>query len=265
MSRQLFFNINLKFLRMRLKQSQQQLSDNLGIKRSQLASYELGHTTPPVEPLLRMANYFKMTMDTLLTIDLSRLGELQLRQLESGEDVYISGGKLRVLATTVNSENRENIELVPIKARAGYTTGYNDPEFIKKLPVFHLPFLSEDRKYRAFQTEGDSMLPIKSGSYVIGEFVQDWDDLKDGDAAVVVTENDGAVFKIIYNQLRKKHNLLLRSLNPLFPAYEVKLEDIKEIWKFKYYFSNVMPDELSTNELVLFKLTGIDEKLDRIK
>jgi len=249
---------------MRLKQSQQQLADSLGIKRTQLASYELGNTTPPVEPLLGMADYFKMTMDTLLTIDLSKLGELHLRQLESGEDVYISGGKLRILATTVNSDNKENIELVPIKARAGYTAGYNDPEYIRKLPVFHLPFLSEDRKYRAFQIEGDSMLPIKSGAYVVGEFVQDWDGIKDGDACVVLTENDGAVFKIIYNQLRKKQNLLLKSLNPLYPAYEVKVAEVKEIWKFKYYFTNEMPDELSTNELLLYKLTGIDEKLGRM-
>lgn len=265
MANQFFFNNNLKFLRTRLKQSQQQLADNLGIKRTQLASYELGNTTPPIEPLMRMADFFKFTVDTLLTVDLTKLGELHLRQLEAGEDVYISGGRLRVLATTVNSENKENIELVPIKARAGYTAGYNDPQYIQKLPVFQLPFLSDDRKYRAFQIEGDSMLPIKSGSYVIGEFIQDWDGVKDGDACIVLTENDGAVFKIIYNQIRKKQNLLLKSLNPLFAPYEVKIGEVKEIWKFKYYFTNEMPDELSTNELVLYKLTGIDEKLGRMK
>ncbi|MFM9943705.1 MAG: XRE family transcriptional regulator [Bacteroidia bacterium] len=265
MSRQFFLNNNVKFLRTRLKQSQQQLSDNLGIKRTQLASYELGNTTPTLEPLMQMADFFKLTIDTLLNIDLSRLGELQLRQLESGEDVYISGGKLRVMATTVNNDNKENIELVPIKARAGYTAGYNDPEFIKKLPVFQLPFLSQDRSYRAFQIEGDSMLPIKSGTYIIGEFVQDWDGIKDGDACIILTENDGAVFKIIYNQIRKKQNLLLKSLNPLFPPYEVKIGEVKEIWKFKYYFTNEMPDELSTNEMLLYRLTGIDEKLGKIK
>lgn len=265
MSTQFFLNNNLKFLRTRLKQSQQQVADTLGIKRTQWASYELGNTTPPVEPLMRMAIFFKITMDTLLTVNLSQLGELRLRQLQSGDDVYISGGKMRVLATTVDNENKENIELVPIKARAGYTAGYNDPEFIKKLPVFQLPFLSQDRSYRAFQIEGDSMLPIKSGTYIIGEFVQDWDGVKDGEACIVLTENEGAVFKIIYNQIRKKQNLLLKSLNPLFAPYEVKIGEVKEIWKFKYYFTHEMPDELSTNELLLYKLTGIDEKLERMK
>lgn len=265
MSQQFFLNNNLKFLRTRLKYSQQQLADSLGIKRTQLASYELGNTTPPVKPLMQMAVFFKLTVDALLSIDLSKLNESDVQKLEAGEDVYISGGKMRVLATTVNHENKENIELVPIKARAGYTAGYNDPEFIKKLPVFQLPFLSQDRSYRAFQIEGDSMLPIKSGTYIIGEFVQDWDGVKDGDACIVLTENDGAVFKIIYNQIRKKQNLLLKSLNPLFAPYEVKIGEVKEIWKFKYYFTNEMPDELSTNELVLYKLTGIDEKLKQMQ
>lgn len=140
MANQFFFNNNLKFLRTRLKQSQQQLADNLGIKRTQLASYELGNTTPPIEPLMRMADFFKFTVDTVLTVDLAKLGELHLRQLEAGEDVYISGGRLRVLATTVNSDNKENIELVPIKARAGYTAGYNDPQYIQKLLFFSCRF-----------------------------------------------------------------------------------------------------------------------------
>lgn len=259
----IFLAGNIKFLRNRLKQSQQQLADNVGITRSQLASYEAGNTSPSLEPLMALAAHFKLTIDTMLTVDLSKIGELQLRQLESGEDIYISGGKLRVLATTVDPENRENIELVPIKARAGYTAGYNDPEFVRSLPVFQLPFLSQDRKYRAFQIEGDSMLPIKHGSYVIGEFVQNWRALKDGEAVIVITKDEGAVFKIIYLPQQRKNQVLLKSLNPLYEPYEMDMQEILEVWKFKYYFSAEMPDEPSTGELLLMKLTGIEARLNK--
>jgi len=54
--------------------------------------------------------------------------------------VYIKGSNLRVLATTVDIANNENIEMVAEKAKAGYTTGYADPEFISELPVFQFPF-----------------------------------------------------------------------------------------------------------------------------
>jgi hypothetical protein len=97
--------------------------------------------------------------------------ESQIRLLEGGNDVFIKGSTIRVLSGTVDSSNNENIELVGHKAKAGYTTGFADPEFVKVLPVFQLPFLSREKKYRTFQISGDSMLPIPDGSYVTGEFI----------------------------------------------------------------------------------------------
>lgn len=73
-----------------------------------------------MEALINFSNYFKISIDTLLRVDMSKLSDLQLRELELGYDSYVRGTKLRVLATTVDSKNRENIELVPAKAKAGY-------------------------------------------------------------------------------------------------------------------------------------------------
>ena len=53
-----------------------------------------------------------------------------------------------MLTTTVDSKNKENIEVINQKASAGYRTGFADPEYIKVLPTFQLPFLSADKKYR---------------------------------------------------------------------------------------------------------------------
>ena len=107
----------------------------------------------------------------------------------------------------MNSVNRENIELVTEKAKAGYRTGYADPEYIGELPVFNLPFLSDKRKYRTFQLKGDSMLPIPDGSWVTGEFVQDWMEVKNGKAYIVFTLDDGIVFKIVETSFRRTGNL----------------------------------------------------------
>jgi transcriptional regulator with XRE-family HTH domain len=259
---QIFLTDNIKLLRNRRKENQQELADSLGIKRSTLASYEAGTGKPPIDTLLLLADHFQMSVDALLKVNLSKLGELQLRQLEHGDDVYLSGGKLRVLATTVSPENIENVELVPLKVKAGYTAGYNDPEFIRTLPVFHLPFLSTDRKYRAFQIEGDSMLPVKHGSYIIGEFVQDWRGIKDGYPYVFILEEEGAVFKVAYNQVRTRKNMLLKSLNPIYDPYEVPVTDIKEVWKYVYYFTDDVPVALTSSEEIMLRLTRIENQLD---
>jgi len=84
-----------------------------------------------------------------------------LQTIENGNDIFVKGNEMRVLATTVTPQNEDNVELVSIKAKAGYTTGYFDPEFIAGFPAFQLPFLSKNKKYRTFQISGDSILPIK--------------------------------------------------------------------------------------------------------
>ena len=247
----MFFKSNIKFLRERKKITQDIAASGLELKRTTLNNYENGYAEPKMDMLPFFSKFYKMSIDTLININLSRLSESQLREMETGHDSYIRGTKLRVLATTVNSSNRENIELVPIKARAGYTAGYNDPEFISGLPTFNLPFLSTERKYRTFQTDGDSMLPIPDKSYVTAEYVTDWHDVKDGHAYIVLTMDEGIVFKVVYNQVRTKKKLLLRSLNTTYKPYEVNVSEVKEIWKMVYYTSPQLPEPvIEKDELV---------------
>lgn len=245
----MYFASNIRLLRKRRHRTQDVVAGELGFSRSTLNSYENGIViNPTIEALISFSKYFRVSIDTLIKIDLSKLSESQLSEIERGYDIYVTGGKLRVLATTVNSENEENIEVVPLRAKAGYTAGYNDPEFISSLPTFQLPFLSHEKKFRAFQIDGDSMLPIKHGSWIIAEFVHDWRDVKDGQAYIVVTKDDGIVFKIMFNQVRKHKNFLLRSLNPAYEPYEVPANEVLEIWKFINYISSDLPEPESTQE-----------------
>ena len=174
--------------------------------------------------------------------DLHEFSELRLTNLENGFDVDVSGKKLRVLTTTVNQDNEEHIELVPMAAQAGYTQGLYDPEYIKVLPTFQLPFLSKDRKYRTFPISGDSMPPISHGSFVTGEFIQNWNYVKDGYPYIIVTKEDGIVFKIVYNKIKRNKTFLLCSTNTAFKPYEVKVDDILEIWKFTNYINSDAPE-----------------------
>ncbi len=248
-----FFSNNLKLFRKRKGFSQDDLGKAVGLKRHDIDNYERG-IIPAPENMIAIADLFRVSVDTLLRIDLSKLSAFGLRQLEMGFDSYVRGTKLRVHATTVDSDNRENVELVSHKAQAGYTAGYNDPEFIGGLPTFNLPFLSREKKYRMFQIDGDSMLPIPNRSYVVGEFMQDWYDIKDGHAYIFVTRNDGIVFKVAYNEIRKKKHLLLKSLNRKYEPYQVPANDILEVWRFVNYISTELPDNTATNSEVFEKV-----------
>lgn len=261
----MYFSNNIKLLRQRKQRTQDVVAGELGMSRSTLNSYENGMiTNPTVEALISFSAYFKCSIDTLVKVDLSKLSESKLRELELGHDDFIKGTKLRVLATTVDRDNKDNIELVPVKAKAGYTNGYNDPEFISSLPTFQLPFLSPDRKYRSFQISGDSMLPIPDKSYITAEFVDNWLNVKDGNAYIVLTQDEGVVFKVLYNQLRSKKKFLLKSLNTAYEPYELAQSEIKEIWKFINYISHELPQPDGNKDELLNTVSLLQKEMSKI-
>ncbi len=237
---------NLKILRKRKAISQEDAAKMIGIPRSSYSGYENGVAQPPIELLIKLADNFKLSVDVLLRNDLSKYSDNKLEEMEQQLD-FTTGNNLRVLVTTTDNKQEEMIELVPESAKAGYSTGYADPEFIKVLPAFNLPFLSRQKKCRAFPISGDSMPPVNHGSFVVGEYLENWRMVRDGFPYIVVTKNEGIVFKILYNRIETTRSLQLCSTNPLYQPYEIAVSEILEIWKFVNYICSEMeetkPDE----------------------
>lgn len=230
----MYFAENIKFLRQRKNLSQNDLASILELTRTTLAGYEKS-VQPPFKTLVKFADYFKVSIDALIRYNLKELSEFQLSQIEDGFDIDVTGQKLRLLTVSVDKEGNENIEMVPVKAQAGYTSDYGDIEFIASLPKFSLPFLPNDKTYRTFQIKGDSMLPIPEGSWVTGAYIQNWKTIKDGTPCIIVTRDDGIVFKVVYNQIEKTQTFLLVSSNRSYKPYELKANKIIEVWQFVTY------------------------------
>lgn len=261
----MYFTNNIKLLRKRRGRTQDEIAIALNMKRSTLSGYENGIAQPSLEVLIAFSKFYKIAIDTLVTIDLSKLSEFQFSELERGNDVFIKGSNLRVLATTISKENEDNIELVPEKAKAGYATGFADPEFIKELPTFQLPFLSKNKKYRTFQLKGDSMLPIPDGSWVTSEFVQDWNTLLTGYGYIIFTVDEGIVFKIVENLIEKEGKLRLYSLNPIYEPFDVALSEIKEVWKFVNYISSELPEPALPSSELIKTVAGLKRDVAQMK
>lgn len=261
----MYFSSNIKLLRKRRGRTQDDVAHALAMKRSTLSGYENQVAQPGIEALLAFSQYFNIAIDTLIRVDLSGLSESQLLQIERGYDVYLKGSKLRVLATTVDNENNENIELVNEKASAGYTTGFADPDFIRVLPTFQLPFLSRNRKYRTFQISGDSMLPIPDKSWVTGEYVENWLMIRSNYPYIVLTIDDGIVFKVVENRIKQEGRLKLISLNPLFEPYDIEASQVKEVWKFVHYISSAMPEPNMPKEKLMEEVQSLKRQVHAIQ
>ncbi len=251
------FGNNLKVLRKGFELTQNQLAEKLGINRATLASYEEGRAEPKFDKLKRIASFFKVSTDDLI-----------LATKEKKDDFAEWERKdLQILPIVVDNENMERISLVPKKASAGYLKGLEDAEFIGQLPSFSLPVEQLNQgTFRAFEIEGDSMLPIQSGSYIIAKYEDDWRAVKDGKAYIVVSENDGLTFKRVEIDLRKEI-LNLTSDNKGYDPYSIPLYEVRELWEAKAILSfeldqvKTEKQELSDLSKMLFDLKSEVEHL----
>ncbi len=213
---------NLKYLRLQKGLSQEQLADNLGITRSRLGAYEENRNEPSIDLLISISDYFHVAVDALVRGDLTK----------TSLDGLMKIGKNRMLfPVLIDEDGRDVVELVPLKASAGYLRIYSDHNYIERLPRMKLPFLPTG-KHRAFPIKGDSMPPIKEGSFVVAKYVEKLEEVKNGHTYIVVTKDDGLSYKRIFNLNTKKGFLECHSDNKMYQPYNVNLKDIVELWEY---------------------------------
>lgn len=232
------FSDNIKYLRVNKSLTQQGVADELMITRARLLKYEDGTSQPPIELLKKISNFYNVSIDILVSVD--------LRKILIGDLLKLDDNRI-LLPITVDKQGENFIEIIPHKAKAGYTSGYADPEFIENLQQISLPFL-RNGKFRAFPVEGDSMPPHKEGSFIVGKYVEKLGDVMDGKTYILLTKNDG----IVYKRLNKNgRNLTLQSDNRVYKPYDVKASEILEIWEYACSIATkeFLPDDLGTENV----------------
>lgn len=231
---------NIRYLRKLHGFTQEAFANAIGIKRSLVGAYEEGRADPRLHNLVKIAALFEISTDMLLQQALTGLSKTEINNKKPKATAQ---PKLKILPITVDHTDRENIELVPQKAAAGYLNGYSDPEYIKELPRFQLPFLPKNATYRAFELSGDSMLPLSPGTIIIGKYIEQLADIVSGKTYVVVSVKEGIVYKRVFNYIEEKAKLFLVSDNNLYQPFELDVEDVMELWEAKAFISVDFPEK----------------------
>lgn len=214
------FSDNLRFLRESRKESQRETAESLDIKRGRYEPYESGKVEPPYEILKKIARYFGVSIDLMLSVDVRKYRIDDLLKLDDNRII---------LPIMVDANGEDLIEIVPYKARAGYLTGYADPEFIETLPQITMPFLGPG-KHRAFPVGGDSMPPHDDKSFIIGKYVENLGEIKKNKTYILITRSEGMTYKRLNS--KNDDSLTVEPDNVIYNPYEVKLSDIIEIWEY---------------------------------
>ncbi|MFT4566036.1 MAG: transcriptional regulator with XRE-family HTH domain [Saprospiraceae bacterium] len=239
---------NIKFLRKKQNLSQVALGESLMLSRSNLAKYEKGIHDPGIEVLLRISRYFKISVDLLLTVAI-------------GDDNYeeIISQSSMIMPIQVDKNGDRVIEIIPHNASAGYLGSYSDPEYIENLEHLYLPFLPQAKNCRAFPINGDSMPPIIDGSYVIGEYVASFNDVKFGSRYIVVSRDEGIVFKRIIKVEQGAFHL--QSDNPHYKTFTMPGREILEVWEFLAAISIQDSAAKHTENVLVEKINNLQAEL----
>ncbi|MBL7747588.1 MAG: LexA family transcriptional regulator [Chitinophagaceae bacterium] len=241
-------NQNMKYLRKLRGWTQEEFANKLRIKRSLLGAYEEERAEPRIDVLEVVCDMFKLTLDDILRKDLS-----------DNKSNYMAKRRAMKLA-----QGRSDIPFVPVKAAAGYLAGYADPEFIDELNTFTLPMLTGGN-YRAFEIIGDSMLPTPSGSVIVGEKVDSLDDVKNNAACIVVSRNEGVVYKRVQKNQRQKNKLTLVSDNPSFHPYTVNSDEILEMWQAQMVISRANTQQRWDMNQLTSMVSDLQEQVTSLK
>lgn len=251
------FSDNIRYLRSQKRISQEKLAGELKITRGSYVKYENGATEPPFEILQRIAHYHHLSIDLLLSVDVRKVSVENLLKLDDN----------RILLPIMMDKQGNNlIEIVPLKAKAGYIKGFGDPIFVQDLPQIALPFLGAG-KHRAFPIEGDSMPPHDDAAFIVGKYIESLSDVRKGKTYVFVLPDD-----IVYKRVgeKKAKSFVFKSDNTDYQSYEVRLSEILEIWEFACSLNmkeatvlNNKPESLEDIVKKMYKdVRDMKEKLD---
>ena len=190
--------------------------------------------------LIFIADFFNITLDQLIRIDLSN------------DSAYLSDNLLQN-SGTIN----KNHLLVPISAQAGYTFDWTQEYVSQELRYLDLPFV--EGQTRTFQVAGDSMEPLVGhGDYVVcrrfeGEITTITNTMR-----VVVLKREGITVKLTYPM---REGLLLVPTNRI--SYEptlVSYEDVAEVWTVIHKITSTIEHPIQINEL-----TGQLRRMERLE
>lgn len=142
-----------------------------------------------------------------------------------------------------------------------YLANYTKTEYIKTLATFSMPFVNSE-KSRAFEMGSD--FPLQN-SIVIGNAIDHWTNILDGKFYILITPQQGVIYRRVYNQIKVKGTLLLSSDDSSIPSFEISLKSIAEIWEVSAFMSKELPEQRISLERAKSLIEELSLELNQLK
>ncbi|PNW26662.1 helix-turn-helix domain-containing protein [Formosa algae] len=246
------FGKNIKKIRSVKSLSQQAFADIFDLKRGTLGAYEEGRSEPKIETIIKIANYFSISIDDILTKELTVNQLFKFHaELEGNPDMIIKKKFTEIPCITFEDHNN-------------YINLASNANFINDLTPIALPIKS-DNSLRAFVVNNLEMTSENNGLFpkdiVIGEWTpkSDFEKITQPEIFLILTKDELLLKRIFPSNnafiLKADHAGIEESLLPF--------TEIVELWQIKYVFHNRVPDIKDSQ--VLNKLAYLEHEFKKLK
>lgn len=224
-----FIGENIRRIRQAKSLSQSEFSSLLGLTRGALAAYEEGRSEPKIESIIHIANYLSISIDALLTKQLS-VSEIYSMDRVNKKLDQVHGGKIL-------EKSSSEVSLVRADQFLDYVIRHTDAEFIKSLSQISSPISLNGA--RAFEMKGNDMENDGHGLnpsdllFCTKVEKSKWENLRDT-VAVVVTEDEVVCKRV--KELKNSQLLLSSDANGVSDLVK-DISTISEVWTVKGHYS----------------------------
>ncbi len=246
---------NIRYLRRLKGFTQEQFAIKIGIKRSLLGAYEEARANPNLENLQTMALIFGTSVDEIITTDITKniaderifSNDLFTNNNSDNKKQLISNNQsLNEMNNMVENIAKNEIiytqnNIFSIVKRANTSEYLNKRlhnSFIQSLETMSLPDLEKNKTYRGFEIGEDFSF---MNALLIGEQLHHLHEMMDGKNYLIVSKNNGIIYRRIYNQTNTRGTILLSSDNLGIATVELQVKEILEIWDIIAFMSFQMP------------------------
>ncbi|PRP67608.1 helix-turn-helix domain-containing protein [Nonlabens agnitus] len=246
-----FFGKNIKKIRGVKGLSQQAFADMFDLKRGTLGAYEEGRSEPKIETIITIANYFSISIDDMLT------AELTVNQLLRFND------QLTVSPEELEREKFASVPCITPNNAGDYLEYSLNEQFMQDMPQLQLP-INLDKKFIAYTVDSLEMTSRDEGLFpkdiVIAEFVPAnvVSKLNAGTMVLVVTA-DQFILRRMYLTGKK---LTLRADHNKIEDMTLELSQVKQVWRARYVFYRRLP-EIAND--ISSKMNALQQQMEELR
>ena len=242
-----FFGKNIKKIRVIKGLSQQAFAELFSLKRATLGAYEEGRSEPKIDTIIKVANYFSISIDDFLT------KEVTVNQL-----LRFNGG----ITTDINQIVKASFKEIPFVNSLNsklFVDNFKTTQSYSSLPTIRVP-VEGNFDFLAFMVKDLFMVSGEEGLFpndvVIGESTNN-DALIDGDVVIALVDDELLIRRFTISD--RGYELVADHIH--IPSIYIPFDTVVYFWKVSFVFLKQYPKFTSK---IAVKMNELDTKLTQL-